>query len=330
MATIQDVAKMAGVSVATVSRVLNNSPSVVESTKEAVMDAIKRLNYQPNMLGRNLRRSETKMILVLLPNISNPFYSRIVKGIEDVGHKNGYNVMLCNTDSDAEREKIYIEMLKKKLSDGVIFMAPELNKEELSDIGRGYPVVQCCEYKEGADVSHVSIDNVEASYKAMKHLIGLGHRRIGMISCKNNFLSTKQREEGYKKALSEAGIDYDPELVQYGDYSFKSGLRTAKQMLSIKNKPTAIFSISDIMAIGVLRAVKDSGLRVPEDVAVVGFDNISFASMCDPRLTTVAQPKYDLGCTAMDLLIRQIKGEVKEPRDVFMEHELIIRESSIK
>lgn len=330
MVTIQDVAQLAGVSVATVSRVLNNSSSVAQKTRETVLDAIKKLNYQPNLLGRNLRRMETRMILVLLPNISNPFYSRLVKGMEDVAHKNGYNVMLCNTDSDKSREIMYLELLKNKLSDGVIFMAPELSKEELSAIGKDYPVVQCCEYKEGASVSHVSIDNFQAAYRAVKHLLGLGHKKIGLISCQNSFVSTIRREEGYKRALEEAGIAVEKELVKYGDYGFKSGLRAAKEMFSMKEKPTAIFSISDVMAIGVLKAAVESGLSIPDDIAVAGFDNISFASMYDPPLTTVSQPKYDLGCEAMDLLLKLIKGELKEPRDVFLEHNLIIRESTVK
>lgn len=330
MATIQDVAKMAGVSAATVSRVLNNSPSVVRETREAVLDAIKNLNYQPNLLGRNLRRMEARMVLVLLPNISNPFYSRIVKGIEDVGHKNGYNVMLCNTDSDREREKVYIELLKNRLSDGVIFMAPEMGKDELSEIGRNFPVVQCCEYKEGAGVSHVSIDNLAAAKKAVSHLIGLGHKRIGMISCNNRFVSTIQREAGYKKALEDAGIKFDPLLIKYGDYGFKSGLRAAKQFISMPDRPSALFAISDIMAIGAIKELKENGLKVPDDTAVVGFDNISLASMYDPMLTTISQPKYDLGCMAMELLLKQTQGELKEPQDIFLEHELIIRESTVK
>jgi len=330
MATIQDVARAAGVSVATVSRVLNNSSSVSKNTRDSVMQAIKHLNYQPNLLGRNLRRTETRMVLVLLPNISNPFYSMIVKGIEDVAHKNGYNIMLCNTDGESNREKVYLDLLKNRLSDGVVFMAPELEREELSEIGRRSPVVQCCEYKEGARVSHVSIDNFSAAYLAVRHLVDQGHRRIGMISCENRFLSTIQREKGYRKALEDAGIGYSQEMIKNGDYSFKSGLRAAKQFLAMEEKPTAVFAISDVMAIGAMRAMKEAGLKVPDDIAVIGFDNISFASMCDPLLTTISQPKYDLGCVAMELLLKQIRGEMKEPQDIFLEHELIIRESTIK
>ncbi|MFV9568200.1 LacI family DNA-binding transcriptional regulator [Thermoanaerobacter mathranii] len=330
MANIREVAKRAGVSVATVSRVLNGSDSVSEETKERVLKAIKELNYHPNLLGRNLRRAETRMILALMPNVSNPFYARVVKGIEDVAHKNGYNVMLCNTDSDINREKAYLELLKNRLADGVIFMAPVMSKEELTLIGQNYPVIQCCEYIEGAGVSYVSIDNFSAAYKAVRHLIGLGHKRIGMISCENELVSTKQREAGYRKALEDSGLEFDEKLMKYGDYSFKSGVRAAKQLLAMEERPTAIFAISDIMAIGAIRAIKEEGLKVPEDIAVVGFDDISFASMYDPMLTTISQPKYDLGCVAMELLIKHISGKLEEPQRIFLEHELIIRESTVK
>ena len=330
MATIQDVAKLAGVSVATVSRVLNNSSSVTQDTKEIVMGAIKQLNYQPNLLGRNLRRMETRMILVLLPNISNPFYARVVKGIEDVGHKNGYGVMLCNTDSDKYREKKYLELLKNRLSDGVIFMEPELSREDMNELGKMFPVVQCSEYKEGAGVPYVSIDNRAAARIAVNHLISLGHRRIGLITCENNVLSTKLREDGYKLALQEGGIEFDPQLVGYGDYGFKSGLRAAKQLINSPDRPTALFVISDIMAIGAMSAIKQAGLRVPEDIAIMGFDNISYSTMCDPQLSTISQPKYDLGCTAMNLLLKIIKGSLKDNTNIILEHELKIRGSTVK
>lgn len=328
--TIQDVAKAAGVSVATVSRVLNKSSSVAEKTREAVLDAIKQLNYRPNLLGRNLRRTETRLILALLPTIANPFYSRVVKGIEDVAHKNGYNVMLCNTDSNADRERVYLELLKNRLADGVIFMAPEIESTELTLIGETYPVVQCCEYKEDAKVPHVSIDNHLAAKKAVRHLISLGHKRIGMISCNNNFVSTKRREQGYRSSIEEAGLTPDGRLVVYGDYSFKSGYRMALNLFSLSERPTAIFAISDIMAIGVLRAARERGFKVPEELAVAGFDNINFSSMCEPMLTTISQPKYDLGCTAMELLLRKIRGKLTEAANIMLENELIIRESTVK
>lgn len=329
MVTIQQVAREAGVSVATVSRVINNSEVVTENTREIVLNTIKRLNYKPNLIGRNLRRKETKLALILLPSISNPFYSTIVKGAEDIAHENGYNIMLCNTNSDINRERVYIELLKNKLADGLIFMASEADKDELSDLAKKYPVVQCCEYKEGSSAPHVSIDNLSAANRIVMHLIDLGHRRIGMISGNNEFVSTRQREAGYRKALENSGIEFDISLIKHGNYGFKSGLRAAKQLLSIEKRPTAIFAISDSMAVGAIRAIKESGYKVPGDIAVAGFDNISFASMCEPPLTTISQPKYDLGCTAMEMLLKQIQGKKNEPKEILLEHELVIRQSTI-
>jgi len=329
MVTIQDVAKAAGVSVATVSRVLNNHPSVSDKTRAKVQKAIDQLNYQPNLLGRNLRRSETKMILVLLQNIANPFYSKIVKGIEDVGYKNGYHIMICNTDSDPEKENVYLKLLKNRLVDGVVFMAPVISDEELTEIGKNYCVVQCCEYKECADVSSVSIDNEDAAYRATQHLIEQGHRRIGMINGNSGVISEIQREKGYKKALLEAGIDIDPQLITYESYGYRGGQRAAKYFLSIDKKPTAIFAVSDTMAIGAIKEIKGKGLSVPKDMAIVGFDDTAIASMYDPPLTTVAQPRYDLGRVTMEIMLERIKNNKVTSKRVFLEHKLIIRESTV-
>lgn len=335
MATIRDVAEKAGVSIATVSRVINNQISVSPDTRKKVQKAIKDLNYQPNYLGRNLRRAKTKMILVILQNISNPFYSKVVRGIEEMGHQNGYNIMICNTDSDPDRERTYLELMVNRLVDGVILMEPEIDGYELSEISKDFPVVQCCEYKEDVDVSHISIDNIKAGYTAVKHLISLGHSRIGMVSAYNRLLSAQQREEGYRNAILEAGLEYDSDLIKMGSYGYTGGLRATKELLEMEDRPTAIFAISDITAIGAIRAIKEKGLQVPDDIAVVGFDNTSIASMYDPRLTTISQPRYDMGKISMEVLLKLIKnkemkaGKIK-PKDIYLEHELIIRESTLK
>jgi LacI family repressor for deo operon, udp, cdd, tsx, nupC, and nupG len=195
LTTISDVAKAAGVSVATVSRVINGIANVSPETTAKVTKVIQELDYRPNLLGRNLRRTKSERILVLLPNISNPFYSEIVKGIEDVANRNGYSIMLCNTNSDIKREKKYIKMLKTRLADGAILMASEISCEELTELSKEVFMVQCCEYKEGIPVSHVSIDNEKAAYKATKHLISLGHRKIAFIGANNQFLSSNLREK---------------------------------------------------------------------------------------------------------------------------------------
>ena len=329
MITIQDVANAAGVSVATVSRVLNNHPSVSNKTREKVQRIIKELNYQPNLLGRNLRRSETKMILVLLQNISNPFYSKVVKGIEDVGYKNGYHIMVCNTDSDPTKENVYLKLLKNRLVDGVIFMAPVLSDEELTQIGKNYCVVQCCEYKESADVSSVSIDNEAASYRAIQHLLGQGHKRIGLINGNSGLISDKQKEKGYKRALADAGMVFDPQLIQYESYGYRGGLRATKYFLSMERRPTAIFAISDIIAIGAIKEIKSNGLDLPKDMAIVGFDDTGIASMYDPALTTISQPRYDLGRVTMEIMLERIRDNHAQNKRIFLEHNLVIRESTV-
>lgn len=330
MTTISDVAAAAGVSVATVSRVINGNANVSPETLMKVTKAIQELNYRPNLLGRDLRRTRSERVLVLLPNISNPFYSEIVKGIEDVANRNGYSIMLCNTDSDIKRERTYIKMLKTRLADGAILMASEMSCEELTELSKEVLIVQCCEYKEGVPLPHVSIDNEKAAYKATNHLISLGHRKIAFIGADNQFLSSNLRETGYKRALSDAGIEINPEYICYGDYGYKSGLRNMKKLLILPERPTAVFCISDVMAIGAIRCAMEENLKVPDDLAVCGFDNIHFSWMFTPSITTISQPMYDLGCTAMDALINIIEGKSIETMNYFLEHELIIRGSTLK
>ncbi|HEY8421010.1 MAG TPA: LacI family DNA-binding transcriptional regulator [Thermoclostridium sp.] len=330
MATINDVAKHAGVSVATVSRVINGNAKVSPETITKVKQAIAELDYRPNLLGRALRKTRSERILVLLPNIANPFYAEIVKGIEDVANKNGYSIMLCNTDSDLDREKKYIKMLKSHLADGAILMASELTSEELTELSQEIPIIQCCEYKVGLPITHVSIDNEMAAFKAVNHLIGLGHKRIAFIGANNQFLSSTLRKEGYIRALEEAGIDYNPAYCGYGDYSYKSGFRVMKYLLSLDPRPTAVFCISDLMAVGAIRSAMEENLHVPEDLAVCGFDNVYFARMFKPTLTTVSQPMYDLGCVAMEVLLKAIESKDMETMHYILEHELIVRESTVK
>ena len=330
MTTINDVAALAGVSVATVSRVINGNSNVSPETLAKVTKAILELDYRPNLLGRDLRRTKSERALVLLPDISNPFYSEIVKGIEDVANRTGYSIMLCNTDSDVEREKKYIKMLKPRLADGAILMASEMSQEELTDLSTNVNMIQCCEYKEGTPLSHVSIDNEKAAYKATKHLINLGHRKIAFIGANNQFMSSNLREKGFVEALSDAGIDINSKYLSYGDYTYKSGFNNMTQLLSLQDRPTAVFCISDLMAIGAIRSAIEKGLRVPEDLAVCGFDNIHFSWMFTPSITTISQPMYDLGCTAMDALIQTIEGKSSDIKHYFLEHDLIIRESTAK
>ena len=329
MPTIQQVAKVAGVSVATVSRVINNSGRVVDKTREKVEKAIADLNYSPNMIGRNLRRKTTEVILVLLPNISNPFYAKTVSGITSVAKKNGFTVMVCSTNSDKNLELNFLNLLKYKLADGAILMSQEMTNGELSKFGQSYSIVQCSEYVEAQGVPYVTIDNSSAAFDAVSHLISLGHERIGLISSKGGYFSAAQRQEGYVKALQNAKIKFDMSLVKFGDYGYRSGMACAEQFLQMNTPPTAVFSISDPMAIGAMKKFQKSGLRVPDDIAMVGFDNVSFSQMCEPELTTISQPTYKMGCKAMDILLMKIENKSKVPEKTILNYNLIIRGSTV-
>ena len=326
MTPIQEVAKRAEVSVATVSRVINNNPYVKDATRERVLKAIKELNYSPNLSGRILRCNETKVILVLLPTISNPFYSKAVTGIRHIAAKSGYLLLICNTESSAKKEMEYLEILMHKQADGAIVMSQELDIEQLERIGAHHPIVQCFEYRESESLSFVSIDNEKAAYEAVSYLISIGHQRIGLVGCNTQYSSAQQREKGYRRALRDANIPLDSNLIIRGDYGFKSGYNCTGKLM--EQKPTAIFAISDMQAIGVVKALKSMGLSVPQDVSVVGFDNISFAEIYDPGITTVSQPTYKIGSKAMSILINQMKGETSTPQQIIMKHRLVIRESA--
>ncbi len=330
MATIQDVATQAGVSVATVSRVINESPRVSPDARARVLEAIGRLDYRPNLLGRNLRRTEARVVLVVLPSISNPFYARIVEGIEDVARVEGFNVLLCNTGDEAERERVYLGMLSQRLADGAILMAPSLRVDELELLCHAHPLVQCCEFHAGATVSHVSVDDRAAARDAVRYLLSLGHRRIALVASHGSLVSDHCRFDGYRDALAEADVPFDPELVAYGRYDFATGRACGDAFFALPppRRPTAVFAISDLAALGVVQAARAAGLRVPEDVGVVGFDDIAFASMVDPPLTTIAQPQYDLGRTAAEILFRQLRDPAAPPEDRFLPHRLVIRRST--
>lgn len=327
MPTIQEVAKQAGVSVATVSRVLNNSSVVSVKTRNKVQLVIDELNYQPNLLGRNLRRSETRMILVMLQNIANPFYSKIIKGIEDKAHENDYNVLICNTNTDIHLENVYLDFLRNKLVDGVIFACTAMGTEEFNKLAEQYPVVLCNEYNSKLKAPVVTIDNEVAGYDAISHLIKVGHKRIAMISV-NNVGSSHDRINGYKRALQDASLEFNEEYIVYQSYSYKGGIRGIKELFELEEPPTAVFCISDLIAVGAVKELKRRGLKVPQDVAVVGFDNNSIAPMYEPSITTIAQPRYDIGKKSMEIMLERIKGNLKNNQIVKLEHELIVRDST--
>lgn len=327
MANIQDVAQKAGVSVATVSRVFNNPDAVAKKTKVRVEQAINELSYEPSVLGRNLRTSESKLILVLIPSISNPFYTEIINGIEDTAIWLGYNILLCETDSNPQRESIYFNLIRNQLADGIISMDPTVNKRRLNELASEYPIVQCSEFDEDETISYVTINNELAAYHAVKHLIKIGQKKIALINSDEKFLYARERRSGYQKAMDEFGITIEPDWISHTDtLGFEDGKRAMTRLLALPERPTAVFAVSDILAIGALKEINTSGLRVPQDIALVGFDKIAFSNMTHPTLTTIAQPMYKMGCTSANMIVNKIKGEKVE--SIILEHELVIREST--
>ncbi|OZU88325.1 LacI family transcriptional regulator [Virgibacillus indicus] len=327
MATIQEVAKKAGVSAATVSRVLNNRNSVKEKTRMRVDQAIRELNYEPSVLGRNLRNSESRLLLVLIPSISNPFYTEIINGIEDTAIGKGYNILLCETDSNPKREAIYFNMVRNRLADGIILMDPTVNRKNLHDLACKHPIIQCSEFDENGTISYVTIDNELAAYQAVKHLIKIGKKKVALINSDEKFLYARERRSGYEKAMKEFGLPIESKWIRSVEQlGFESGQQAMRSLLNEADMPNAVFAVSDVLAIGALKEINSIGLKVPEDIAIIGFDKISFSNMTHPTLTTIAQPMYKMGCISATMIIDKIRGNDVE--SLILDHELIIREST--
>jgi LacI family transcriptional regulator, repressor for deo operon, udp, cdd, tsx, nupC, and nupG len=329
MPNIYEVARRAGVSTATVSRVLSRPDVVAEQTRKKVLQTIERLGFTPNSSAANLRKLRTGKLLVTVPDISNPFFSQILQGIEDAAQRKGYSVLLGDTQHNAKREERYASMLKRKEADGLIFLGHRLPKEAAALVKasspRCAPVVNGCEFSPTLGVPSVHIDNATAAAEAMQHLVGLGHRRIGVITGPLVSPLSRDRLRGGKAKARAVGSEL---LVVQGDFSIGSGAATGEQLLTRKDPPTAVFCFNDGMAIGVLQAARRLGRRVPQDVSVVGFDDIQFARYTDPPLTTIAQPMREIGEGTVRLLLEIIDGKQIAPVSVTLPHTLMIRAST--
>ena len=329
MVTIADVARAAGVSVATVSRVMNDSNLVTEATAEAVRETIKKLSYVPNQQARNLRRNESRTVLVLLPNITNPYYANVFAGINERAQELGYNIFLCNTES-GDPETLLSDAIDCKRADGAILLQIDHDERWLQRYSDQFPIVQCCEYAELCDTAHVSIDNYQAGREATEYLLGLGYRKIGMISSSNHVSSTMQRMQGYRDALQSCDIEPIKGYVVYSDenYSYTSSLRAARTILSRKDSPDALFCIGDSIALAAVVVANELGLSVPGDVSIVGFDDVMYTQMIHPYLTTVIQPCGALGRKAIDMVNQIISGEILDNKSIILPHGFIAREST--
>lgn len=328
---IKAVAEKAGVSVATVSRVLNHPEVVSPETKEHVLSVMQELDYMPNWFARNLHMNKTNFIALLIPDILDPCYMELAKGVEDVAHQKKYNIMLCNTEADVNKEKEYIETFISRKVDGLILVSTLLKEEDLQQVkkrGISFILIEKREYLHDIDVVYTDYKN--ASEEAMQHIIEMDHKRIGLIYGKQPKFENQEKLAGYKKALEKVGIEYLEEYVEEGDNSIEGGYLAAAKLLELKQPPSAIFATSDMMAFGAMDRIKQEGLIIPKDVAIVGFDNLKVASVVEPQLTTVAKPMYRMGLVGARLLFDLMEMEDQPPaeiQEILIQSKLKVRRS---
>ena len=329
MATIREVAETAGVSYATVSHVLNKTRFVSRETRERVEAAMVALNYRPNALARSLRQGKTNTMGLVLPDSANPFFAEISRCIEDESFKKGYSVFLCNTEMDTQRELFYVDVLSKKQVDGIIFVAAGDQADSLDFLVRqNMPVVMIDRHLPNVEVDAVLTDHQLGGVLATRHLIKLGHKRIACIAGPSSITPSAERITGYRMALEEAGVSFDENLLIRGDYHAQSGMEITHSLLKMNPRPTAIFALNDLMALGALRAAAEAGYSVPRDLAIVGYDDLELAQFTNPPLTTVAQPKKEIGARAVNLLVDRISGKSPSPSRLVLPPELIVRRST--
>ena len=328
--TIKDIARKADVSVATVSYVLNDNRYVSPELRSRVEEAIEELGYRPNLVARSLRQSRTKTIGLIVPDNSNPFFAEIAKGVEDAGFDAGYSVILCNSNAMPERELAYLEVLRSKQVDGIIFIATTAEIRHIRPLVEGgIPAITFYRESSDVDVDRFFIDNDEAGYLITSHLIELGHQQIACIQPASPVTPSALRVAGFKRSIEQSGLQCDEMLMPRGDNLISGGWRAANQLLETEKPFTAVFASNDAMAIGCIRALRDSGIRVPEDVSVAGVDDIMLASVIEPTLTTVSQPKYEAGRQAVAMLAERIQGTYEGgPRQVQLEIKLVVRQST--
>ena len=323
MASIKDVARLAGVSVATVSRAIAIPEKVSEKTLKKVNEAVALSGYRPNLLARNFRSSRSFCIVVMVPDIANPFFSQVIKAIEDRARQRGYAVLLGDTRDLDSREQEYVDRVETRLADGLIQLRPNAVHIE----GNPVPMVYACGCANVPN-SSVRIDNTLAAQKAVDYLASLGHSRIGCLTGLRENPHSLERLAGYKHALESAGLEYDEQYVIEGDFTLGSGQDAAKQIMRRPKPPTAIFCMSDQMAMGAIQALQAQGIKIPQQVSVVGFDNIPYAEFWHPSITTVSQPAEEIGKRSVDMLVAMIEGEEFTLESKILPTQLIVRDSS--
>ncbi len=329
MATIHDVAKLAGVAPITVSRVINNSGYASPQTRHRVEAAILELGYLPNIIARSLRSKRTNTLALVITDITNPFFTAIARGVEDTASDAGFTVIYCNTDESVDEEAKYLQLLMQKQVDGILLVPARSSSRSIELINeQGTPVVIVDRRIPTLDADVVRSDSVDGAYKLIRLLIDQGHRRIAVLSGPQGVSTAEDRVIGYRKAMAEAGIA-DDRWVFYGAYNHASGYEMAKQALTQMPRPTAFFAANNFIANGALNALREAGLKVPEDISLVSFDDLPPSWLVEPFLTVAAQSPYEMGCKATQLLLDRIRGEAPEEyQEILLPIELVVRRSS--
>jgi LacI family transcriptional regulator len=329
LATITDVAKLAGVSPVTVSRVINDAPLVNPKTRARVGQAIRELGYVPNVAAASLRSKRTRSLALILPDVTNTFWTTVARGVEDIAQSRGYSVFLCNTDEDLAKQARYLEFVASQRVDGVVIAPCGRDAGNLARLqDRDIPTVVVDRCIDGWDTDTVQGDSLSGAHALAKHLIGLGHRRIAIISGPHNTSTAEDRVTGYCIALAEAGIASDPRLIKRGEFRTSSGEELAYLLLDENPRPTAIFAANNAIAMGVIDAAAKRGLRIPQDLALVCFDDLPSISHLFPFLTVVVQPVYEMGVNAAQLLLNRLDAAAPlDPRHIVLPTCMIVRYS---
>lgn len=327
--TIYQVAEKAGVSISTVSKVINNTGRISEETRKKVKRIMKELNFQPSVVASALTGKQTKTIGFLISDISNPFYAEVARKVENRSRELGFHVMMCSTDNEEEKEKNYLSLLTRQRVDGLIIASEFHNTDILAEVieNQQLPVVLIASDIPKLPIHSVRVDDYQGSYLATSHLVQLGHQRIAMIAEK--IRSNHQRVVGYKDVLGEYDLPLYDEYVIYTEATHQRGYEAAMKLLSLENRPTAIFASNDLLATGIIKAAKNSDIEVPNKLSVVGFDNTILSTVITPALTTIAQPVQEMASKVVDLLMEEMEQPSKYKQRLLFTPELIIRDSTL-
>lgn len=329
MVTIKDIAQAAGVSPSTVSRALNDSPLIREETKARIRQIAASLGYERNELARGLVKGSSGVLGLLVPDITNPFFAEITKGVEEVAHERGFGVVLCTTEGEPAREETYLRLLRRKRVDGLVIASVTLDDPHLEELQRfRIPFVLVSRLAERVEAPYVVVDDRKGGRLAVEHLVGLGHKKIGFIGGPANVHSSRDRMEAYREVLEERGLSVRRNWAVFASFTQEAGFTVGKRMLSKQDRPTAVFAANDLIALGVMQAAEELGLRIPEDLSLVGYNNIAYAALPRIQLTTVAQPMRKMGQIAGEFIIDVLEGRRAAVLSLRLSPTLVIRRTT--